>query len=270
MRLGIKENVIKILGGYTEEEYKFQCESWRLECKKNCDEKDKKINQLAQVSAESLSIAERRNDELLALKAIQSREDDLQHYGEIGLKLKNMGLKMIKNKAYENKRQFKNVYYSVFLNELITPEAYEVEKHNHDTNNAYLKFNEVVWTDDETLDKSKDYYQMANEVLARKKGDCEDMAYTNASINPEQCAVVYGFFHPDDKTQFGHAWNVILKDDQLLIYDSTNNVENQGGLFSTTNTKYEPYFIVTKNHTFALKENQEFGILDEAEWITPE
>lgn len=269
MRLGFKENIIKMLGGYTAYEYDQE----GLEIGALCKQIDGLIAENKKIKNEGVLLFKsgaKLNDELQTLRAIKDREDDLEHYGEIGLKLKNMGLKMIKNKAYENKRQFKNVYYSVFLNELIIPEAYEVEKHNHETNNAYLKFNEVVWTDDATLDKSGDYYQMPNEVLARKKGDCEDMAYTNASINPEQCAVVYGFFHPDDKTQFGHAWNVILKDDQLLIYDSTNNVENQGGLFSTTNTKYEPYFIVTKNHTFALKENQEFGILDEAEWITPE
>ena len=104
--MGIKENVIKILGGFTSEEYtKKDTEAKDLD-KRNTDLLVSK-KKLEQDNVTLFNTGAKLNDELLTLKAIQSREDDLQHYGEIGLKLKNMGLKMIKNKAYENKDKIK-------------------------------------------------------------------------------------------------------------------------------------------------------------------
>lgn len=85
--------------------------------------------------------------------------------------------------AYKNKRKTSGIGYSIYLNELIQYDAYEVKKffkgmpyltnrlrHAQAIGDKVAKA--ITWTDDKNLDKSGDYYLYPSETIAAKKGDC--------------------------------------------------------------------------------------------------
>jgi len=171
----------------------------------------------------------------------------------------------IHNISYKNKREFKGEPISVTLQEMITPNAYEVQKVKRKiglkkglTNLQVAKkigdkvSRILTWTDDKQLIKGwDDYYTMPNEALVYKKVDCEDHAFVNASMSDE-IGVVYGFYKGG-----GHAWNCFTHNNQLYFLETTGNV---GRTILASNAKdYEPSFIVTRKGTYKVGKLVAFG-----------
>jgi len=186
----------------------------------------------------------------------------------------NENFTRITNIAYKDKMKFGGKYYSVSLNELITPNAYEVIKfmktlgvasNNYDLFKKYAdKVSQILtWTSDSNLDTSGDLYLYPAQTLAYKKCDCEDHAFLTASLN-EEIGVGYGFYYPETKmvnpnNRFGHAFNVFVYNDKLYVLETTGNT----GLIEEYNIEkhYYIHYIVTRDYTYKLDGSIHFGAL---------
>lgn len=177
----------------------------------------------------------------------------------------------INNIAYKNKRKFKGKSISIYLNELITPKAWEVCNFRRSyaseadvmdaawtVGNALAK--ELTWTDDGHIDKSGDYYLMPNETLVYKTVDCEDHAFALASLD-SRFGVAYGFLEKNG-SKYGHAWNIFVKDGVLYHLDTVANKAIIEKMSDKSN--YELYYVITKTFTFKAKGGVHFGYL--AKW----
>lgn len=169
--------------------------------------------------------------------------------------------------AYSNKRSIQDNSYSIYLNELITPRAFEVDKlfrgvYPTGTNKVIAKAvgdkvaKTLKWTDDINLANSGDYYLYPNEAIANRLCDCEDHAYVVASCNRE-LGVAYGFLGGT-----GHAFNVFVEDNKLYVLDTVGNsarIEEY-----QPNSNYSIHYIITQRYTFLLKKGVSFGEI--AQW----
>jgi hypothetical protein len=186
---------------------------------------------------------------------------------------------VIPNIAYKDKRivQFKtksktlNGEVVVYLNQLITPKAFEVLKfastiktqgYNRMFALADKTAKHTTWVDELNLYTSGDFYLYPEEALTfmRHTCDCEDVSFVIASFDPDRAAVCYGFM--TDKVtgqRFGHAYPVYLDtNDQLHIFEATGN-----GVVATQfdDKYYEPYFIITQSKTYKVKSGVRFGTI---------
>lgn len=173
--------------------------------------------------------------------------------------------KKIPNLAYQQKRKFQGKPISILLQELFTPDAFEIQKVRKRLNmrgdvldRAKTVGNwtarNFTWTDDRRLDKSGDYYVMPNEAIVYRKVDCEDHAFVNASLEPE-IIVAYGFYNVNNQ-RVAHAWNLVFQNNKLYHMETVgNHVE----FYNWDTDKYETYFIVTPSSTFKLKSGVQFG-----------
>lgn len=187
---------------------------------------------------------------------------------------------LVDNKAYKNKRKVFGKYVTVFLNELITPNAYEVLKVKKDLNlkdkdiydKAVIIGNKIAyllkWTSDKDMHNSNDFYTFPNEDLVIRKTDCEGHAFTVASFD-RNISVAYGFYnekgYSGDSRGVGHAFNVFIWNDSLYILETTGNVA-QIHKYNPKDDKeqYNIRFIVTPTRTYQLEYGVEFG--DIAGW----
>lgn len=164
--------------------------------------------------------------------------------------------------AYKQKREIRGKYYSIALNELITPNAYEVIKFKkglvtnsnllqNATNigNAIAKY--LTWDDDKNLDTSGDYYLMPNESIARVKADCEDTANVTASMH-EEIGVAYGFA----ESIGWHCFNVFIYQSNLYIMDNVGNVAH---IALYDRSGYKIYYIITANNAYQVDGSEKFG-----------
>lgn len=195
--------------------------------------------------------------------------------------------KTIKNIAYENKRQVgsnftkqsgKNIKfsYSVYLNQLITPDSFEVQKFRKqfagitDLYSRVQKEGDALakltrWVDEQTLYDSGDDYLYAEESLTGMSQftDCEDVCNVMSSLEPEVMASNYGFYYPEGKSKnpsnrFGHAFPSFVYQDKLYYVETTgNSVE----IVPESDDRYESIIMVTKNNTYKLKDGVTFGKL---------
>lgn len=176
----------------------------------------------------------------------------------------------IKNKAYKEKRYFKGKPISIYLNELIQRDSYEVLKLKKlinplgdNINRARVIGSKVsrlfTWTDDKKLIKSGDYYVQPNESIVYKKVDCEDHAFVNASLD-EEIGVVYGFMTIGNNT-FGHAWNCFVHKGKLYYMETTGNSVNN--ILASKADNYDGRFIVTKDSTYQIGKPVAFGKIAE-------
>lgn len=188
----------------------------------------------------------------------------------------------IENIAYKQKRQVTikqdkkkteiSGSYSVYLNEMITPDAFEVLKYKEQfkrTKGLY-KFYEAVakkftddniWVDEADLYKSSDVYLLPSEVFtfAIKKVDCEDCANALVSLNAEYAANIYGFLTVNGK-RFGHSYPMFIDEqDRAFIVETTGN---NGEILQFDDSNYEHHIIITKNCTYRVREGVNFGYLD--------
>lgn len=266
----ITEKIVKFLGGFTSEEIqeqknKLQTKQRELEAEQN---KNDKAESLIQKCQEDMA-------ELVSKNAAErEKEESLRESGKIGLYLQGLGLKKIPDKAYTQKRNIKGKPITIFLNQMITPESYEVLAAKQILAQNISEFEGIkilgkelskdfTWTDDKNLDVSGDYYLYPEEILVTKKGDCEDHAFCVSSFEPEIIGVAYGFFYPKGKGEsekFGHAWNCALIDNELYNMETTGDTCELTKFWDTT-SKYDAYFIITKKGTYEIKSGQEFGYL---------
>jgi len=187
--------------------------------------------------------------------------------------------KEIPNIVYKNKMKFNGVYYSVYLNELIIEKAYEVLKLKSQVqkmNDRYAQFKRygdkiaeiTTWTDDKNLDKSGDLYLYPSQIVALKKGDCEDITALTASMDLE-IGMCWGFYYPETfktnpKNSFGHAFNCFVLEGKLYILECTGDesvIEEYTG-----QDHYTINYIITKNNTYVVDGSVQFGEL--AGWTT--
>lgn len=170
--------------------------------------------------------------------------------------------KLIPKIAYQNKRKYNDKPVSVYLNELITPGAFEVDKlfsgvYPTGTNKAIAGVvgrkvaRKLTWTSDSDFANSDDYYLYPSEALVQKECDCEDHAFVVASCHKE-LGVAYGFYDGG-----GHAFNVFVEDGKLYVLDTVGDsayIEEY-----SSNSKYVIHYIITKNFTFEVKRGARFG-----------
>jgi hypothetical protein len=176
----------------------------------------------------------------------------------------------ITNIRYKQKRSIKGKYYSVELNDLQNPNQFEVRKYKGKCSlgeNLYDSCKVIgdkvakdfTWTDDKNLDSSGDYYLSCEEFIALLKGDCEDHANLVASLISE-VGVAYGFFHPNAKTKYGHAFNVFVYMNQLYVLDTVGDFVYLEK-FAFASEKYSINYIITKTKTYCVDGSVKFGEL---------
>lgn len=171
--------------------------------------------------------------------------------------------------AYTNKRKTAGLSYSVYLNEMITPDAWTIQKQKNllvlkgssrdrirNVGNRVAQI--LTWTDDKNLDTSGDYYLYPAETLTLLKGDCEDHAFVVASFFPEDFGVAYGFYD-DGVKRYGHAFNVFEDNGALWIADTVGGdcVMKQ----YSKDIPWKIHYILTKEHTFEVKRGVDFGTI---------
>lgn len=202
---------------------------------------------------------------------------------DIDVKLNSLFTKT-KNIAYENKRAVASYFdkdrkkkadkvrYSVFLNQMITPDAFEVLKFKAqfsaiDDDMTFFKragdalAQATKWVSEQDLYDSGDYYLYPEESLTgmSQYTDCEDVSFVMASLKPNVCAVAYGFYRPEGMTgkrQFGHAFPVFVYNDLLYVVETTGD---SADIREVDNNVYEPIYYVTKNHMYKVRGGVDFG-----------
>lgn len=218
----------------------------------------------------SISVLEKQYDEqlLVNMDLIKKLADKGKNQLELYCK---ENYTQIDNIAYQNKRSHQNQAISVFLNQMITPDVFEVQRIRQKLNLKGDLMQQIItagnwqarnftWTDDKNLANSGDYYLYPEEIIVTDKGDCEDHAYCLASILPE-IGVAYGFY--DDETQrYGHAWNIALIDGKLFHIETTGSKVKLHDF--TSDNPYETHYIITQSCTFELNGTVKFGTI--ANW----
>lgn len=163
--------------------------------------------------------------------------------------------------GYKNKRYINKTPYTVFINQLIEPEAYEVKKLYQQLPKPLigLKFYEKIaelvdktlhWTSDiENIDK-RDYYFTASESIVNKDADCDDHAQVVASLGYPDIGICFG------KAGSGyHAFNCFVYKDELWILE-TNSVRdynnNNWVIKYSEQDRYKIKYVFTKHGTYDL------------------
>ena len=169
--------------------------------------------------------------------------------------------------AYKDKRTINGNYISLFLNELITPNAFEVIKFKKgisESNSLSLAKNvgnkvaqHITWVSDEQTYGFEDYYSYPNEALALKNEDCEGHAFVVASMFPDIFGVAYGFKEEPKGNKFGHAYNTFIHNNSLYILDTVGNTAYTE--LYKENSNYTIHYIITENHTYKIKGGVSFG-----------
>lgn len=206
-----------------------------------------------------LKLLEEKNNLAKEVESLKNQDTDLEKW----CKSKYL---QINNIAYKQKRKIKGLSYSIFLNEMITPYAFEVAKFQQDIpvkQDLFERAVEIgrkvakslVWTSDTNLDSSGDYYLYPSETIVLKDCDCEDHAFLVASLE-KNIGVAYGFYK-NGTQEIGHAFNVLVYNDELWVLETTgNDVEI---MRYKEDEKYRIHFIITRNYTFQLNGGVRFG-----------
>lgn len=168
--------------------------------------------------------------------------------------------------AYKDKMSHKGRKFSMYPQELITPDAYEIDQFRRSLYGAnswrewYEKIGNAVakkltWTSDDDVYGRIDHYEYPAEALAIKTVDCEGHAFLVSSIEPG-LAVAYGFYD-NGKKRIGHAFNVFVEDDELYVLETTGN-KAQIYKYSDQD-KYKIHYIFTARKTYVLDDSVKFG-----------
>lgn len=172
--------------------------------------------------------------------------------------------------AYKNKRGFGGKYYTTFLNEMITPNAFEVLKlfraireqqdvYSWCLNAGTIISKKIKYMPDYQQTTKEDYYLLPSEIIASGRGDCEDFAFLVASGNPDNVAVAYGFYEIDGK-KFGHAFNIFFYAGTMFILELTGGTT---AIIPYTDTSgYSINYIITKNRCYVVDDSVAFGEID--------
>jgi hypothetical protein len=169
--------------------------------------------------------------------------------------------------SYENKRNFKDKSISLFLNQMITPRAFEVVRMRKSIprKDDFMQYvrdlgdavaSRLYWTDDKYLNaETKDVYLYPEETIVYLKADCEDHAFLVSSLEPE-IGVVYGYKTEKNGNKYGHAWNLFKYNQKLYILDTVNKVAE---IYPFDTNGYESYFVITKDNTYQVRTGVVFG-----------
>ena len=244
---------------------------------KAIEKRDKEIQELNNevfILTSSLTLSDETINNLIKTREelykeitlLQPKDTDIDKYCKENFTI-------IKPIAYKDKMKFNEKKYSVFLHELITPEAYEVKKLFKgitDSNGRYTLFKKyadkvasiLTWTDDKNLDKSGDLYLYPSQSIAIKNCDCEDHSYLLSSAD-EEIAVGYGFYYPEGlskpQNKFGHAFNIFIHEGKMYILESTGN---SGEIEEYTGTgHYSINYIITRKGYYEINGSIHFGEL---------
>ncbi|MGM0641508.1 MAG: hypothetical protein ACQESN_08820 [Thermotogota bacterium] len=216
-------------------------------------------------------------------KKLQNKYQDLKNISKdltpIDIFCDKYDYPKVPNKVYKNKRWFLDKEIRVSLNQLITPNAYEVIKVRKDLElnalDIYDKADKIgdfvaekiKWTLDNKIHGKRDFYTYPEEVLKLGKEDCESHSFLVSSIDTD-FGVAYGFYNKDgfkysDKGT-GHAFNVFIKNNNLYILETTgSNAQIHWYNPQEKSEKYHIYFIVTPKFTYDMDKDYrvEFGYL---------
>lgn len=167
----------------------------------------------------------------------------------------------INNFVYRDKIIINGVKISCNLREIITPNSYVVEQIRKNIKKPETKIlwyerimnkvNSIVtWT----TDGRDDNYYYPNYTLQTGKGDCDDFAFAQCSIEPE-LGNAFGFWDRGDGKPIGHSFAVGVIEGQLWIFDAVPNkiVTAEGNPFYSIN------YIITKNNIYVLDDSVRFG-----------
>ncbi len=149
------------------------------------------------------------------------------------------------------------------LREIFTPNSYVVRKvaksilYSDNDNLWYQrimkKVNSIItWTTDERYDN----YYYPNYTLTIGKGDCDDFAFAQMSIEP-RLGVAFGYYKDGEGKRIGHAFSVGIVDGILYIFDGTSNIIMR--YVHDKDKEYYIHYIITKNEVYALDESVDFG-----------
>ena len=174
---------------------------------------------------------------------------------------------IIDNIAYEAKRNHQGEDYSIYLQECITPEAWEVKNfyrrtdltgsNHHIAEKAGNRVGHAIkWTDDKTLSKRGDYYFLPSETIVAKKGDCEDHTFLAMSAHKE-IGGAWGSLIQNGKKVW-HAFNVLFYDGELWVLETTGS---KASMRRYEGSDYDIYFIITRSRTYRVKHGVAFGVI---------
>lgn len=169
--------------------------------------------------------------------------------------------------AYKNKMEHKGKAISVYPNEMIQPELFEVVNARSkikEPDSRYMWYENVgryvsnfKWTDDKDTYGVPDRYEYPNKAIIHKEVDCEGHSAVVSSLEPE-IGIAYGYYIQDKKTKYGHAFNVFVCDEQLYILETTGT---KAEIYKYPNPKYDIHWIFTQNSTYQCKARPvQFGI----------
>ena len=204
---------------------------------------------------------DQENEELRAqVKLLQPWNTDIDSYCRKAYTL-------IDNIAYEAKRNHQGEDYSIYLQECITPEAWEVKNfyrrtdltgsNHHIAEKAGNRVGHAIkWTDDKTLSKREDYYFLPSETIVAKKGDCEDHTFLAMSAHKE-IGGAWGSLIQNGKKVW-HAFNVLFYDGELWVLETTGS---KASMRRYEGSDYDIYFIITRSRTYRVKHGVAFGVI---------
>ena len=219
-------------------------------------EKDNKINSIYQ-----------KYDE--ACNDVESLAQDIKEL-ELGLTPVDLYCQAkrykINNFVYKDKIIINGVKIPCNMREMITPSSYVVEKVRKSitTTDKFLEGGLFLWYQrvmykvhslvEWTTDGRDDNYYYPAYTLTTKRGDCDDMAFAQCSIEPE-LGNAFGFWDRGDGKPIGHAFAVGIVLDELWIFDAVANNSLKYG----ENCPYSVNYIITKNNIYVLDDSIRFG-----------
>lgn len=196
-------------------------------------------------------------EELWSLKMEDSGTDKY-------LKSKYKEIPMI---AYTGKRKYDGKDITLYLNEMITPNTYEVQDFFEGitspdlitkvklAGNRVARYN--AWTSDKVTTGYSDYYTYPNELIIGSEGDCEDHSFLLSSFDKE-IGVAYGYL-TQGKRKFGHAFNVFEYNNTLYVVDTTGNTVHIEKYDDKSH--YYIHFIIMHEKAYMLDNSVTFGVL---------
>ena len=220
------------------EAYKDEIQAWREELKKVENERD---------------IYYKKSEEAI---------EDLNNAGlnPVDAYCKRKGYK-IHNFVYKDKIIIGDIKIPCNMREMITPNSYVVEKIRNSISKSENKLfwyqrvmNKVTGMVKWTTDGRDDNYYYPAYTLQVGRGDCDDFAFAQCSIEPE-LANAFGFWDRGDGKPIGHSFAVGIVEGELWVFDATPCVL----LKYEDNKQYSINYIITQNSIYAVNDDTNFG-----------
>ena len=204
-----------------------------------------------------------KKDELISIKEeiVKTYEQQLKQANltPVDVYCRNKNYK-INNVVYKDKVIINGIKIACNMREMIQPNSYVIDSVRKSINKPstsmlwYQKImNKVHEMVEWTTDGRDDNYYYPNYTLQTGKGDCDDFAFAQCSIEPE-LGNAFGFWNQGNGS-VGHSFAVGIVDGELYIFDAVPNkiVKAEGNPF------YSIYYIITKNSIYVVDDSTVFG-----------